>query len=614
MKIDTQTIPPELAAAYAKLISRKPTLSGSFFIARTKPAAHKPLRKKGKSKHVRDIEKAVDEMIKYLTIVNRQAPDAGLKAQQVRNIKQGIFEPRYWTKCKLVSEDTLVNYPTSGPFIGARNYAYPDVLNMPSTPVYGNGVLDSGGASYYGETVAGVFSDVELFWLRLVFELQLDTIQGAEEPVFLKVTGTIFANADQRPSRAMLSVITKNWLAADTSARLTTLEPPTAKPSAHIYRYITPRGAAPYFSLQKPYRVIKNIRGKKYEEQGVVISRAVVLVAPMPMMGYRFNNNTMVSSSMNATTELWQLNKCSSEDGTLHFTNGSNRTIASITHNTGAPYNTAMLPVEMFSIEGGGIFRIAKPVINGVVSTDATTWRYLSGGVPASIKLVVDYGQVPIEMTGNRGVDRTAFTLGVDTITFNAAPDRAAPTDDNHDNIYNTCVLAIDAGGNVGNAPIAAEVKYFYNVTRRRLSSTMLYDVQKLIGVSGCPTFARVMAHDKYVTGDLRTVAHEYDGLALQFTGYCTQDVPVSSVIDVVEGIGGGGNASQIYDSPIGQIILYYLEIAYVSGQPAGAWSYTFTQLADAEAGQAYSTAIDGLYDVENFTLITDQSIWPLTQ
>ena len=309
MKIDSQAIPPELAEAYAKLISRKPTGAGQIFSARTKPRALKkaPVRKPRGLQH--SIEEAVDFLITYLTKKDGHPPALGFRAAQIAALKRGTFDPNYWVECAEASSTILENTPTSGAFVGIRNYAYPDPANQPSAPTYGVGVPATGDPAYTGWTTGGVFRDTGLRWVRKVFTLANSFTRGQAEPLFLKLEGNITANADMRPSRAMISAIIKRWIVSDGSARLTTTEAPVIKPISALWRYRTPHGVAPYFALTKPLKLLHAARSLDYEEQSGTLTSAVVLVAPMPMMGKRYNNNTSVTSTIAATVELWQISK-----------------------------------------------------------------------------------------------------------------------------------------------------------------------------------------------------------------------------------------------------------------------------------------------------------------
>ena len=309
MKITSQTIPNALAAAYAKLITAKPTVAGTSFSARTKKAVHLPAPSRKPRKPSVDIENAVDFLIAFLTEKNGVAPAASLRAEQITKLRDGIFDTDYWIMCAIESEQVLLSEPTYVPRTGPRPYAYPDPTNQPTVATYPAGNESSGALQYIGYTAGTYFRDVSLKWKRLVFKLENKFLTEKAEPVFLKISGTISASADMRASRAMLSAIFQRFFVVDGSATLTTLTPPVIKPISALYRYRTPRGSAPFYNCTNPLQLVYSLRGRKFEEIYGDLTRCVVLAAPMPMMGHRYNNNTEVASTLSATFEMWQVLK-----------------------------------------------------------------------------------------------------------------------------------------------------------------------------------------------------------------------------------------------------------------------------------------------------------------
>jgi len=309
VKVTDQSIPPELQAAYSALLSAKPALAGSSFIVKTKPNATASLIIKPKRQSIKDFENAVDFLIEYLTAKDHVAPPKAFRNDQLQKLKQGIFDPLYWVKCPVESEVIYSNNPTSAAWTLPRAYAYPDAAKQPSVPTYGAGTVSSGNPAYSGQLTGDTFFDVLLKWKRSIFALKNSFSHDSKEPLFLKMTGSLTASADLRPSRAMVSAIIKRWIVQAGSSRLTTTEAPTIKPLQVYYRYRTPRGDAPYFNYVYSTEIIKSIRAAKFYEETGTLSKCVVLTAPMPMMGKRFNNNSQVNTTLNNTVELWQIKK-----------------------------------------------------------------------------------------------------------------------------------------------------------------------------------------------------------------------------------------------------------------------------------------------------------------
>lgn len=309
MKILNQSIPSELATEYKKLVVNKPADASGNIITRTTKKTHLPAPTRPPRKELRDYENAVDFLIEYLTKKDGHPPPKTFKAAQVAKLKRGTFDTEYWAQCATDSTAILINAPTSSEWSGARAYAYPDENNQPSIPVYGAGTPTTGSLNYSGATAADTFTDLSLTWRRVIYTLKNKFLPSSKEPIFLKITGSISATANSRAARAMLSVIVKRWLVKAASVKLTTTESPVIEPISAYYRYITPRGEAPYFQYTHPLRLIYTMRSPDYEESGGDLEKCVILLAPMPMMGKRYNNNTSISTTLTAITELWQIKK-----------------------------------------------------------------------------------------------------------------------------------------------------------------------------------------------------------------------------------------------------------------------------------------------------------------
>ena len=296
MKVTGLAIPSALANIYKQMIAvSKLNTAGLSILRTTKKATHTTNVKPSRTQ-LRDYEAAVDFLIAYLTKKNGAAPVAGFRSEQIANLKTGTFDPLYWSQCASASAQGFNNVPSSAPFTKSRAYAYADPANLPSVATYGAGAETSATPEYHGATIAGTFTDLGLTWLRTVYTLANKIQNGVEEPLFLKLTGSIAGTANARATRSLLSVIIKRWIVGAGSARLTTTEAPTVQPIQALYRYKTPRGVSPYFNLVHPLRLLYNVRSVKYEEPTGDLTKCVILVAPMPLMGYRNNNNTAASS------------------------------------------------------------------------------------------------------------------------------------------------------------------------------------------------------------------------------------------------------------------------------------------------------------------------------
>jgi len=498
MKITDQTIPPELAALYAKLISRKPTLAGTSFAARTKPRALKKAPKRKKRKSLRDYEAAVEMILDNIMDIHNSPSLDTLRVTLLAELKRGNFNLLYWVQCEKTGSIFLKNFPTSAPWTGTRNYAYPDPTNMPSIPTYGAGTTVTSYPLYRGYTVDNTFKDYALRWRRSIFKLSNPCLKGDTEPVYLSLVGNIYVEADVRPSRAMLSAIIKHWLVKNTSDRLTTVEAPTSKPISALWRYKTPRGEAPYFNLVHPLRTIYNMRAKTHEESAGGLKHCVILTAPMPMMGKRFNNNTYVTTALDAEPQLFQIKKCTVSDTSLSFVNGGNRVAAGVTHDSGNHYDDTLGQNERYSITGFYPDKIYKKIIDGAVSENHADWLYPCSGNPQEVTLEIVDAIGSINFVGNKGADKDLFNLRGNWLSFKENQDVAAPKDLDKNNVYETCVGAYDVNEHAAREDVKVTVKNFYNarihvnivnlIRGERLISTTIDGIAWSYYVEGMPT------------------------------------------------------------------------------------------------------------------------------
>ena len=308
MKIVGQNIPPQLAAEYAKLITNKPANQTGTIVARTTKKTHQPARIKKPKQSTTAIESAVDELIKFLRTKKDWVEPKNFKQTQISELKKGVFSGSYWHLCTMDSEVVYISMAIWSPFVQARSYAYPDLTNIPSGAIYPAGTISAKPLTYAGSTKNNTFSDDHLKWARQIYTLKNKTNLTNKEPIFIQITGQIDASANMRAARAMVSIIFKHWLVIDGAPIITSTAAPVDKPVSIYYRYKTPRGIAPYSNISAQIKGQKSIRSKKHEDASDC-TKCVIMVAPMPMMGHRYNNNTSVNSSFTPTVKLWQIRK-----------------------------------------------------------------------------------------------------------------------------------------------------------------------------------------------------------------------------------------------------------------------------------------------------------------
>lgn len=301
MKITGQSIPPELAAAYANLVSTNVAGVGSARDARTRKKVRQSQAKRKRNPMLEYIKGAVDELIKYKQSGGNWTMPEGFRQDQINKLRNQVFDTDYWVEITQQEEQAYQQVPSWAAYTGARPYSYPDENYLPSRAIYTTGTTTTGNPRYEGSVSGVQYRDTLLRWKRYILTLESTLTKTDNEPIFLVLNMDIDAAATTRPSRAMISTIMQYWLTQDGSSRNSTNAAPTDKPISTLWRYRVPRGEPPYFDLIKGIRQMFYLRTNKAREETGDLGNLVLLLAPMPMMGYRFNNNNTV------TTELTNL-------------------------------------------------------------------------------------------------------------------------------------------------------------------------------------------------------------------------------------------------------------------------------------------------------------------
>jgi len=315
MKLTDQNASGHLGNLLRKLSKSGTASPGGTTIARETKKTRAPKTERKKSKTNTDIETAVDALIEYQEKEEGNKTIRQFRLVMIEELKRGTFSETYWEKCTLSQEKTFYCVPSFSIFTGGRNYSYPDPAMLPSDVTYGEGVETTGNARVDGQVISGQFRETMYKWKRFVFDLKNPIAQDLKEPCFIKLTGPIIGTASEQACRALLSVVYKCWLVASGSTRLTTYEPPTDKPINDWYKYTTPRGVPPYWEASRVLDLSRTAVTRKYVESTGSIEKAVVLAAPAPLKGRRFNNNETVACEFQPTVEMWQLKKAAWKTG-----------------------------------------------------------------------------------------------------------------------------------------------------------------------------------------------------------------------------------------------------------------------------------------------------------
>jgi hypothetical protein len=306
MKVTDQSVPPELQTDYDQLAVNQFDLGGGQQALRTAKKVHRTKSPRRLRKVLRDYEEAAAYIAQLMEIRTGKQVAADFELDIVYAIRAGNFDPQYWVECEPLSDDVLSCVPTCTTYTGSRDYAYPDPTRQPSDVIFPAGTPAEGEASYTGSVSDERYNDTLLRWRRLNFDLDDYFPCDDYQPCFVKITGTISASANLRACRSFLSAWIKHWLCIDGSGRPATVEAPSTDPIWAYYRYITPRGDAPFYNLTNDVRLIYTMRSEKYEETGGDLTTLTLLVSPMPTSGHRFNNNDIVQTDFSFSVSAYQ--------------------------------------------------------------------------------------------------------------------------------------------------------------------------------------------------------------------------------------------------------------------------------------------------------------------
>lgn len=277
----------------------------------------KPSKKPAKT-GANELTAAVEILIERLG-TPRGHPDFARKVRaEVAEINSGNWNPVYWKKNEDFSTDFLTNVPTGVIDPNPPPYGYRVAGMQPSIPTYGEGTASGAAAFYEGALVGNTFFDLTYTWSKTTFVLDAPIKANEYEPVLMVFNGQLTSSGTTRGSRPMLSMVTRSFLCGAAGAALLDKSAPIvpANPAlaglqrgarSEYWRYDIPVAAAPFFNQVNFRRVLQDLNKSASIDTGYPLEFAVVLVAPRPMFGRGFNNNSHVLSTLTGTPEIYQL-------------------------------------------------------------------------------------------------------------------------------------------------------------------------------------------------------------------------------------------------------------------------------------------------------------------
>jgi hypothetical protein len=303
MKIEGQAIPPELAAAYARLISNNPTSQSGTTIARTRRAAKQSQAQIARNAHEKNVERLIESLHGLHAAAGDPRLHPGWRYDRKSALLDGTIEEEYWTPCELLGVQCLRSAPSSVIDTSPHTYSYRDDNMMPTIPTYPDGTGTTDNPSYDGLLSGSLFTDQQWTWRRSVWRRDEDIYNQARAACFAFISGSLQVDASNRASRPMLSIANDIQSAEEAADFLADATAPSSHAWRHYWRYELPPAVAPYWHGSIERRILQPLSASTSAGAG----RAVMLrTSPSPMKGRGFNNNTTIKTNFQGYEALYE--------------------------------------------------------------------------------------------------------------------------------------------------------------------------------------------------------------------------------------------------------------------------------------------------------------------
>ncbi len=305
MKIINQSVPAEFAARMASYMQMTDATTGTTGYARKNSGLPASTVSRRARRHPTDFEKAAEFIATDQRRRRNTETWATIYDHVLRDLKSAIFNTRYWETLEVDPSVILSNQPTSVPRILNKPYAYRDPTNLPSVPTYSAGTPSDFPLVSRGSTKSGYYSDDFLSWA--LYTARVSDEQSMENfvPVFWKITSDIYSSASTRGSRPMLSAITKvqRCLVGEPPTYDTT--PPTTAPRYINVRYQPNPASPPFWHGEGQIQAVITAAEALRNATSNMFDIITLKLAPAPMFGKYFNNNTWMETEMEPNVEAF---------------------------------------------------------------------------------------------------------------------------------------------------------------------------------------------------------------------------------------------------------------------------------------------------------------------
>jgi hypothetical protein len=303
-KITDQDVPPDLQSMYEKLVSPQDRAAPVQTSVRTRRRVRRGNGPRAAVVELRAMRAAAVFVLqrardRFLPIVNLPTV-----RQVTSELVRGEFDDRFWMLAEQIAEQVLSSVPSFVETETRPSYLYPDPHNRPSVVTYPNGTLSTGFPRHEGLTASEVFRDTLLRW-RMVRHDPFQQLNATKRvPALLHVSGLLQADASDREARALRTVTYTAKLTAEGSTIWSDYAYPFTKAPNTWPTRRTPPSPPPYYDYGQQISKVRNINySDKYTADGT--REIITYAAPLPMAGFRFNNNTTLATEWTGDEEIY---------------------------------------------------------------------------------------------------------------------------------------------------------------------------------------------------------------------------------------------------------------------------------------------------------------------
>lgn len=300
--VTDQDIPGALAALFGAYAAKaKATQGANGALRARRRVKRKPYKKRPNKYHAALWPLCVEAATNYAARYTG-TPIEPTARRIFAAAKRGDFPAKWWVALIHATTTYHTTTPTSVERTSPNPYAYRDPLNRPTIPTYPAATAGAAPARYAGSTAAQLYRDTLLVFRRDTYKADPPAALTDATRIIYKATGNTTAAASIRAARPLMGLCVAAAAGALGVAPITTTAPPLGKGTQVYPRYKNKKTPAPYYSASAAYNLTRLLNPARATTPPATFERATVDLAPLPALGYRYNNNTSITTSTALTS------------------------------------------------------------------------------------------------------------------------------------------------------------------------------------------------------------------------------------------------------------------------------------------------------------------------